>query len=108
MHDGTVNLSTTTNYFLPPQAYVKQLIESRMDCKVPISLQPKHLVDDIMNDAKKHFPEFESCTRKRIRTFLKSCRRSKKFRQQVGDEYLKRSDSALNISPVSLVTKLKT
>ena len=79
-----------------------------MDCKVPISLQPKHLVDDIMNDAKKHFPEFESCTRKRIRTFLKSCRRSKKFRQQVGDEYIKRSDSALNISPVSLVTKLKT
>ena len=63
-----------------PQAYVRGVIEQRLDVLIPISHQPRELVSQIIADASTKFPEFSSCVRKRIRTFLKSYRRSRKVR----------------------------
>jgi len=65
----------------PPQTYVRGMIEKKLDILVPISSQPRELVNEIMSEASAKFPEFSSCVRKRIRTFLKSYRRSKKVRE---------------------------
>lgn len=62
------------------QMYVRGVIEQRLDVLVPISHQPRELVSEIIADASSRFPEFSSCVRKRIRTFLKSYRRSRKVR----------------------------
>jgi hypothetical protein len=60
--------------------YVRGVIEQRLDVLIPISHQPRELVSQIIADASSKFPEFSSCVRKRIRTFLKSYRRSRKVR----------------------------
>ncbi|XP_065890730.1 nucleolar protein 4-like isoform X2 [Dysidea avara] len=64
-------------------AYVKGLIEQRLNLHIPISLQPRELLSDIIADVQHKFPDFSSCVRKRIRTFLKSYRRSKKVRESI-------------------------
>ena len=56
------------------------MIERKLDVLIPISHQPRELISEIIADASGRFPEFSSCVRKRIRTFLKSFRRSKKVR----------------------------
>ncbi|XP_064383322.1 nucleolar protein 4-like [Halichondria panicea] len=61
-------------------AYVRGIIEQKLDIFVPISHQPRDIVSDIIADSSIKFPEFSSCVRKRIRTFLKSYRRSRKLR----------------------------
>lgn len=60
--------------------YVRSIIEQTLDVLIPISHQPRELVSQIIADASSRFPEFSSCVRKRIRTFLKSYRRSRKVR----------------------------
>ena len=62
------------------QSYVRGIIEKKLDILVPISHQPRDLVSEIIADATAKFPEFASCVRKRIRTFLKSYRRSRKLK----------------------------
>jgi len=62
---------------------VKGLIEQRLNLHIPISLQPRDLLSDIIADVQHKFPDFSSCVRKRIRTFLKSYRRSKKVRESI-------------------------
>lgn len=64
-------------------AYVKGLIEQRLNLHIPISLQPRDLLNEIIADVQSKFPDFSSCVRKRIRTFLKSYRRSKKVRESI-------------------------
>ncbi len=59
---------------------MRGIIEQKLNILVPISHQPRELITEIMTDASSKFPEFSSCVRKRIRTFLKSYRRSKKVR----------------------------
>lgn len=66
--------------YICTQAYVRTLIEQRLDVLIPISHQPRELVQDIITDTNNSFPEFSSCVRKRIRTYLKSYRRSKKMK----------------------------
>ena len=63
------------------QAYVRGVIEQKLDIFVPISHQPREIISDIIADVSGKFPEFASCARKRIRTFLKSYRRSKKLKE---------------------------
>lgn len=65
-------------------AYVRGVIEQKLDVLVPISHQPRDLISDIIADASVKFPEFSSCVRKRIRTYLKSYRRSKKMKDGQG------------------------
>lgn len=45
---------------------------------VPISKQPKEKIQAIIESCSRQFPEFQERARKRIRTYLKSCRRMKK------------------------------
>ena len=59
---------------------MRGLIETKLNILVPISHQPRELIQEIISDASKHFPEFASCARKRIRTYLKSYRRSKRVK----------------------------
>lgn len=62
---------------------MKGLIEQRLNLHIPISLQPRELLNEIIADVQSKFPDFSSCVRKRIRTFLKSYRRSKKVRESI-------------------------
>ena len=79
------------------QAYVRGVIEQKLDIFVPISHQPREIISDIIADVSAKFPEFASCARKRIRTFLKSYRRSKK---------LKEGGTANSASPPNGVSRL--
>lgn len=47
---------------------------------IPISKQPKEKIQAIIDSCTRQFPEFAERSRKRIRTYLKSCRRNKKTR----------------------------
>ncbi|KAB0401911.1 hypothetical protein E2I00_017871, partial [Balaenoptera physalus] len=49
-----------------------------LDRMVPISKQPKEKIQAIIESCSRQFPEFQERARKRIRTYLKSCRRMKK------------------------------
>ena len=59
---------------------MRALIEQKMDILIPISHQPRDTVQSIIADTSMKFPEFSLCVRKRIRTFLKSYRRSKRVK----------------------------
>ncbi|KFM78073.1 hypothetical protein X975_02987, partial [Stegodyphus mimosarum] len=48
---------------------------------VPISRQPKDKIQAIIDSCARQFPEFGERARKRIRTYLKSCRRNKRTRE---------------------------
>lgn len=48
---------------------------------IPISKQPKEKIQAIIDSCTRQFPEFSERARKRIRTYLKSCRRNKKTRE---------------------------
>jgi len=48
---------------------------------VPISKQPKEKIQAIIDSCTRQFPEFAERARKRIRTYLKSCRRNKRGRE---------------------------
>lgn len=62
------------------QTYVRSVIEEKLDTLIPISHQPRDLIQQIITDASLKFPEFSSSVRKRIRTYLKSYRRSKRVK----------------------------
>ena len=64
---------------------MRGVIEQKLDIFVPISHQPREIISDIIADVSTKFPEFASCARKRIRTFLKSYRRSKKLKEGTGN-----------------------
>ncbi|KAG1665255.1 Nucleolar protein 4 [Nymphon striatum] len=57
-----------------------------LDRMVPISKQPKEKIQAIIDSCQRQFPEFAGRSRKRIRTYLKSCRRNKRSRDQMGYE----------------------
>ncbi|XP_011404028.1 PREDICTED: nucleolar protein 4-like [Amphimedon queenslandica] len=72
--------------------YVRSLIEERLDTLIPISHQPRDLIHQIIMDTNSRFPEFSSSVRKRIRTYLKSYRRSKRVKDMqaaaaIGHQY---------------------
>lgn len=53
-------------------------MDENLDRMVPISKQPKEKIQAIIESCSRQFPEFQERARKRIRTYLKSCRRMKK------------------------------
>ena len=73
-------LSLPSSLPLSLQTYVRSLIEERLDTLIPISHQPRDLIHQIIMDTSTRFPEFSSSVRKRIRTYLKSYRRSKRVK----------------------------
>ncbi|XP_014812160.1 PREDICTED: nucleolar protein 4-like isoform X1 [Calidris pugnax] len=62
----------------PLQMFVRLFVDENLDRMVPISKQPKEKIQAIIESCSRQFPEFQERARKRIRTYLKSCRRMKK------------------------------
>ncbi|XP_052577495.1 nucleolar protein 4-like [Peromyscus californicus insignis] len=58
--------------------FVRLFVDENLDRMVPISKQPKEKIQAIIESCSRQFPEFQEWARKRIRTYLKSCRRVKK------------------------------
>ena len=63
---------------LAAQMFVRLFVDENLDRMVPISKQPKEKIQAIIESCSRQFPEFQERARKRIRTYLKSCRRLKK------------------------------
>ncbi|XP_057289871.1 uncharacterized protein LOC130612559 [Hydractinia symbiolongicarpus] len=61
--------------------FVRLFIDENLDRLVPISKQPKEKINAIIMSCQRQFPEFSDRARKRIRTYLKSCRRSTRLRE---------------------------
>ncbi|KAL4716425.1 hypothetical protein ACJJTC_015853 [Scirpophaga incertulas] len=62
--------------------FVRLFVDENLDRIVPISKQPKEKIQAIIDSCTRQFPEFAERARKRIRTYLKSCRRNKKVRTE--------------------------
>uniref|UniRef100_A0A8C4QY49 Nucleolar protein 4 helical domain-containing protein n=1 Tax=Eptatretus burgeri TaxID=7764 RepID=A0A8C4QY49_EPTBU len=58
--------------------FVRLFVDENLDRMVPISKQPKEKIQAIIESCHRQFPEFQERARKRIRTYLKSCRRTRK------------------------------
>ncbi|XP_050552398.1 nucleolar protein 4 isoform X2 [Spodoptera frugiperda] len=63
--------------------FVRLFVDENLDRIVPISKQPKEKIQAIIDSCTRQFPEFAERARKRIRTYLKSCRRNKKVRGEM-------------------------
>ncbi|KAK6633021.1 hypothetical protein RUM43_012764 [Polyplax serrata] len=61
--------------------FVRLFVDENLDRIVPISKQPKEKIQAIIDSCTRQFPEFSERARKRIRTYLKSCRRNKRTRE---------------------------
>ncbi|XP_059089878.1 nucleolar protein 4-like [Tigriopus californicus] len=64
--------------------FVRLFVDENLDRHVPISRQPKEKIQAIIDSCTRQFPEHANRARKRIRTYLKSCRRTKRTREQAG------------------------
>lgn len=58
--------------------FVRLFVDENLDRMVPISKQPKDKIHAIIDSCTRQFPEFAERARKRIRTYLKSCRRTRR------------------------------
>ncbi|XP_076320094.1 nucleolar protein 4-like [Tachypleus tridentatus] len=67
--------------------FVRLFIDENLDRMVPISRQPKDKIQAIIDSCSRQFPEFSDRARKRIRTYLKSCRRTKRARDYNGLDF---------------------
>ena len=72
------------NNLLILQMFVRLFVDENLDRHVPISKQPKEKIQAIIDSCTRQFPEYTERPRKRIRTYLKSCRRTKRSREQAG------------------------
>ncbi|XP_074640451.1 nucleolar protein 4-like isoform X2 [Tubulanus polymorphus] len=69
--------------------FVRLFVDENLDRIVPISKQPKDKVQAILEACNRQFPEFQERARKRIRTYLKSCRRMRRSKDANGLEQLR-------------------
>ncbi|XP_064605935.1 nucleolar protein 4-like [Liolophura sinensis] len=69
--------------------FVRLFVDENLDRMVPISKQPKDKIQAILEACDRQFPEFHERARKRIRTYLKSCRRMRRSKEQNGWEPLR-------------------
>ncbi|XP_050402422.1 nucleolar protein 4-like isoform X1 [Patella vulgata] len=69
--------------------FCRLFVDENLDRTVPISKQPKDKVQAILEACDRQFPEFHVRSRKRIRTYLKSCRRMRRTKEQNGWEPLR-------------------
>ncbi|XP_074605193.1 nucleolar protein 4 [Brevipalpus obovatus] len=60
--------------------FVRLFVDENLDRLVPISRQPKDKIQAIIESCTRQFPEFSERARKRIRTYLKSCRRTRRHK----------------------------
>ncbi|CAL4082090.1 unnamed protein product, partial [Meganyctiphanes norvegica] len=64
--------------------FVRLFVDENLDRIVPINKQPKEKIQAIIDACARQFPEFAERTRKRILSYLKSCRRNKRTRDSNG------------------------
>ncbi|XP_076317691.1 nucleolar protein 4-like isoform X2 [Tachypleus tridentatus] len=81
--------------------FVRLFVDENLDRMVPISRQPKEKIQAIIESCARQFPEFVERARKRIRTYLKSCRRAKRTRDQNGLELVELTHSRSTCNSVS-------
>ena len=75
------NLTLKPSIIILSQMFVRLFVDENLDRLVPISKQPKEKILAIIQSCNRQFPEFRDRARKRIRTYLKSCRRLKKLKE---------------------------
>lgn len=85
--------------------FVRLFVDENLDRMVPISRQPKEKIQAIIDSCARQFPEFPDRPRKRIRTYLKSCRRTRRHKiispttkdgsrdDEDDDDYVEKGDS---------------
>ncbi len=61
--------------------FVRLFVDENLDRMVPISKQPKDKIQAILDACDRQFPEYHERSRKRIRTYLKSCRRMRRSKE---------------------------
>ncbi|CAH1772541.1 unnamed protein product [Owenia fusiformis] len=61
--------------------FCRLFVDENLDRTVPISKQPKDKIQAILEACDRQFPEFHGRSRKRIRTYLKSCRRMRRSKE---------------------------
>ena len=83
--------------------FVRLFVDENLDRHVPISKQPKEKIQAIIDSCTRQFPEYSERSRKRIRTYLKSCRRTKRSREQAGLDI-----NNVSIEPVNVLARLAT
>ena len=66
--------------------FCRLFVDENLDRMVPISKQPKDKIQAIIDACDRQFPDFHERSRKRIRTYLKSCRRMRRSKEQNGWE----------------------
>ncbi|KAF0036022.1 hypothetical protein F2P81_011334 [Scophthalmus maximus] len=76
-HTGELRLDQDSRDY-GGKMFVRLFVDENLDRMVPISKQPKEKIQAIIESCSRQFPEFQERARKRIRTYLKSCRRMKK------------------------------
>ncbi|KAK2159838.1 hypothetical protein LSH36_145g05035 [Paralvinella palmiformis] len=69
--------------------FVRLFVDENLDRIVPISKQPKDKIQAILDACDRQFPEFHERSRKRIRTYLKSCRRMRRSKDTNGWDQLR-------------------
>lgn len=69
---------------------------------VPISRQPKDKIQAIIDSCTRQFPEFSERSRKRIRTYLKSCRRTRRHKVPIPESVPSPSPSTQSASVTSV------
>ena len=79
--------------------FVRLFVDENLDRMVPISKQPKDKIQAILDACDRQFPEFHERSRKRIRTYLKSCRRMRRSKEQTGWE---------TVSGIGLFSEIQT
>jgi hypothetical protein len=65
--------------------FVRLFVDENLDRIAPISKQPKEKIQAILEACDRQFPEFHPRSRKRIRTYLKSCRRMRRSKGSASD-----------------------
>ena len=65
---------------------MRTTVNEKLDRHVPISNQPEEKILEIIDLCTEKFPEFVGRARKRIRTYLKTCRKLKRKREDDGLE----------------------
>ena len=65
---------------------MRTTVNEKLDRHVPISNQPEEKILEIIDLCTEQFPEFVGRARKRIRTYLKTCRKLKRKREDDGLE----------------------
>ena len=92
--DATSQVEFGLNSAVCVQLFVRLFVDENLDRLVPISKQPKEKVQAILEACNRQFFEFHERARKRIRTYLKSCRRMRRCKDSNGLEQVTYTDQA--------------